>query len=286
MKKNLLYIACLLFVLASLTMPTRAQIKVPAPSPTVTLVQEIGLTKVELRYSRPGMKGREIFGHLIPYGKVWRTGANQNTRLTFYEEMIVGGKKFPKGVYALHTIPGKKEWTIIINKKQGFGNRYDQSQDLHRFKVKPAKTDVTYETCTIDFSNFDKNSADIRIAWENTMVSFRIATEVDKKIVKQIDRMMDNPEKTLAGAYYTSARYYLETGRDLNKALKWATKAAELRPDAYWMLFYKARIEGKLKKYKTAIATAKLSIKAAEVRKNPDFIRMNKELIAQWEKMK
>lgn len=262
----------------------QAQIKVPAPSPTVTLVQEIGLTKIELRYSRPGMKGRKIFGHLIPYGKVWRTGANQNTRLTFDEPVTIGGKTFPKGQYALHTIPGKNEWTIIINKKQGYGNRYDASQDLHRFKVKPQRTDLVYETCTIDFSNFDKNSADLRIFWEHTMVAFRVKTEVDKKVMAQIDQTMKNPERSLAQAYYTSARYYLETGRDLNKALEWATKAAKIRPDAYWMLHYKAKIEGKLKKYKQAIATAKLSIEAAKVRKNPDFIRMNKELIAEWEK--
>lgn len=273
-----------LMILASLW--AQAQIKVPAPSPTVTLMQEIGLTKIELRYSRPGMKGRKIFGKLIPYGKVWRTGANQNTRLTFYEPVTIGGKTFAKGQYALHTIPGKNEWTIILNKKQGYGNLYDGSQDVHRFKVKPQRTKLTYETCTIDFSNFDKNSADLRIFWENTMVAFRIKTEVDKKVMAQIDQVMKNPERSLAQTYYSSARYYLETGRDLNKALEWATKAAKLRPEAYWMLYYQAKIEAKLKKYKQAIATAKLSIEAAKVRKNPDFIRLNEELIAECKKGK
>ncbi|EAY31931.1 DUF2911 domain-containing protein [Microscilla marina] len=277
-------LACLLVMLTGWW--AQAQIRVPVPSPTVTLLQEIGLTKIELRYSRPGMKGRKIFGHLVPYGKVWRTGANQNTRLTFYEPVTIGGKKIPKGQYALHTIPGKIEWTIIINKKQGYGNRYDPTQDVHRFKVKPQRTKLVYETCTIDFSNFDKNSADLRIFWENTMVAFRIETEVDPKVMKQIKKVMDNPARTLAQAYYTSARYYFETGRDLNKALEWATQAAKLRPDAYWMLHYQAKIEGRLKKYTQAIATAKLSIAAAKVRKNPDFVRMNEALITKWKKLK
>ncbi|OJJ17126.1 hypothetical protein BKI52_30915 [marine bacterium AO1-C] len=284
MKQILLNLTCLVCLLACVPTLTQAQIKVPAASPTVTLVQEIGLTKVELKYSRPGMKGRKIFGALVPYGKVWRTGANDNTRLIFSEEVTIGGKQISKGVYALHTIPGPQAWTIILNKKQGFGNDYDASQDVHRFKVQARRTGLAYETFTIDFANFDKASADLRIFWENTMVSFKITTNVDKKVMGQINRMMDNPERSLAGAYFTSARYYLETGRDLNKAYGWIKKATQLRPKAYWMWHVQAKIEGKMKKYKAAIATAQQSIKVAKERKNPDYVRLNEELIAKLKK--
>ena len=279
MKRTILNLACVL-ILLSVASLAQAQIKVPAASPTVTLMQEIGLTKVELKYSRPGMKGRKIFGALVPYGKVWRTGANNNTRLIFDEAVTIGGKQIPKGVYALHSIPGKQQWTIILNKKQGFGNDYDGSQDVHRFKVKARKTGIAYETFTIDFANFDRTSADVRIMWENTMVSFKITTNVDKQVMSQINRMMANPERSLAGAYYTSARYYFETGRDLNKAYTWIKKATQLRPKAYWMWHIQAKIEGKMKKYKAAIATAKKSIEVAKERKNPDYVRLNEELIA------
>ncbi len=284
MKKKLLSLILPMIVLAWIPVLTQAQIKVPAASPTVTLVQEIGLTKVELRYSRPGMKGRKIFGALVPYGKVWRTGANDNTRLTFSEAVTIGGKQVAKGVYALHTIPGPQSWTIILNKKQGFGNAYDASQDVHRFKVQARRTGLAYETFTIDFANFDKASADLRIMWENTLVSFKITTDVDKKVMGQINRMMANPERSLAGAYFTSARYYFDTGRDLNKAYEWIKKATQLRPKAYWMWHVQAKIEGKMKKYKAAIATAQKSMAVAKERKNPDYVRLNEELIEKLKK--
>ncbi|HAS45961.1 MAG TPA: hypothetical protein DCS93_36095 [Microscillaceae bacterium] len=279
MKQTLLNLTCVVWVLAFVSTSTQAQIKVPAASPTVTLVQEIGLTKVELKYSRPGMKGRKIFGALVPYGKVWRTGANDNTRLVFSEAVTIGGKQISKGTYALHTIPGQQTWTIILNKKQGFGNAYDPSQDVHRFKVQARRTGLSYETFTIDFANFDKASADVRIMWENTMASFKITTSVDKKVMSQINRMMANPERSLAGAYFTSARYYFDTGRDLNKAYEWIKKATQLRPKAYWMWYVQAKIEDRMKKYKEAIATAKKSMAVAKERKNPDYVRLNEKLI-------
>ena len=284
MKQTLLNLTCIVCVWFLVSPSAQAQIRVPAASPTVTLVQEIGLTKVELKYSRPGMKGRKIFGALVPYGKVWRTGANDNTRLVFSETVTIGGKQISKGTYALHSIPGQQTWTIILNKKQGFGNAYDPSQDVHRFKVQARRTGLAYETFTIDFANFDKTSADLRIMWENTMVSFKITADVDKKVMSQINRMMANPERSLAGAYFTSARYYLETGRDLNKAYEWVKKATQLRPKAYWMWHVQAKIEGKMKKYKAAIATAQKSIEVAKERKNPDYVRLNEKLIAKLKK--
>ena len=148
----------------------------PAASPTATLTQKIGNTEMVIIYSRPSLDGRDM-AKLAPAGKVWRTGANANTKINFDKDVMLGGKAVPAGEYSMYSIPGESEWTIIINKAKSWGTQYDEAQDVVRFMVTPTKTSETVETLRIDMTDFDKNAKDnanIEIAWANVSVKFPI----------------------------------------------------------------------------------------------------------------
>ena len=263
-----------------------AQLKTPAASPTVTMVQDMGISKVTLTYSRPGMKGRKIFGDLVPFGNVWRTGANASTTLEFSEPISFAGTEVPAGKYAIYTVPNKDSWKIMISKALGWGaGNYDESADVASFEVKPVKTDITYETFTIDFSDFTNEGAHLNIYWENTKVSFPMEMDADKAVMAQLDRMMQNPEASLAGTYYQAAQYYFDTERDTDKALEWVNKALEYNPNPYWVIRLKSRLLARKKDYKAAIATAKESLEKATAAGNMDYVKLNNDAIAEWEKM-
>jgi len=271
-------------------MSVNAQVQTPAPSPLSTVSQKVGLTDFSITYSRPSMKGRKVFGELVPFDKMWRTGANASTKLKFNKETTIAETKIPAGEYALYAIPAKDEWTIIIHKNTSYwgtgGENYKEEEDVVRFKVKPVELNDKTETFTIDFENLTRTSADITLRWENTAIRFKAETGVDAEIEAQIEQFDKNPEASLTNSYFLAASYYLEKGKELDKALKWATKATEIRPDAYWMLRTKALIQAKQKDYKGAIATLKKSSEKAKERGNDDYVNMNKKSIAEWIKLK
>ena len=259
---------------------TIAQLKTPQPSPLANIKQVVGLTEVNIEYSRPGMKDRKVFGELVPFGKIWRVGANASTKIDINENVKIGGKEVPKGKYALYAIPGETEWTIILNKNLtlwGAGG-YNQEEDLTRFNVKPTKLSDAVETFTIDFSHLTSNSGLINLAWENTKVSLPIETNSNEAVEMQIKELLvDGPG---AGTYYGAARYYLDNGKDLNMALIWINKAIEKRPDAFWYVHQKAKIQGKLGKTKEAIATAEESMNMAKKAEDDyGYIANNEKLI-------
>ncbi len=263
-----------------------AQLKTPAPSPTVTMVQDMGISKVTLTYSRPGMKDREVFGNLVPFGKVWRTGANASTTLEFSEPIKFAGNEVPAGKYAIYTVPNEDNWKIIVSKALGWGaGNFDESMNVASFEVKTEKLANAYETFTIDFSDFTQNGAHMNIKWENTKVSFALEMSTDEAVMAQLERMMKNPEASLAGTYYQAAQYYFDTDRDTEKALTWVNKALEYNPNPYWVIRLKSRILAKKKDYKAAIETANMSIEKATEAGNMDYVKMNKDAIAKWEKM-
>ena len=264
----------------------QAQIKSPQPSPTSTIKTTVGLTDVEVVYARPGAKGREVFGDLAPYGKIWRTGANASTKISFSDEVQLAGKKVPAGQYALYTIPGKDEWTVIIHKNTkhwGVGD-YKEAEDQARFKVK-AKTAKDYvETFTIDFSHYKQASAHLNLMWANTVVAIPVTAEIDSKMEAQIKASItDATAKVSARDYASAAGYYLESGKDLNKALGWMDKALEERPEAFWYMHMKAKILGKLGKTKEAIKVAEMSKEKAKSNPQGDFgyVKNNDNLIAE-----
>lgn len=280
--KNVFFTVALLMVA---TLFVNAQVKTPAASPTAKIMETIGMTDVEIAYSRPSMKERQIFGGLVPYGEIWRTGANASTKITFSSDVVIEGNDLKAGTYALYTIPNEGEWTIIFHKNTtywGVGG-YKEEEDAFRFNVKSTKIENTVETFTIGVSNMGLGTANIDISWENTMVSFPIDTKVDAQVQSSI-------EKTLAGPsmddYYQAASYNFMADKDLKQALEWITLAMEKGGnEKFWMVRRKALIEAKLGDYKAAIASAKLSLELAEKAGNKDYIRMNEESIKEWKKM-
>jgi hypothetical protein len=256
------------------------QIQMPQASPSANISQKIGLTDVSIEYSRPSMRGRKIFGELVPYGEVWRTGANAATIITFKTEVIIEGNKVPAGVYALYSIPGKNEWTMILssNTKLWGAVGYNQEDDFLRFKVKPGKTGQKYETMEINFVDITDTGTSVAIKWENTRVKFRIETEVDSIVMGQIKELVLDQEPQNPGLYYQAANYYFTNNKDMNQAYDWINKSVNSDPK-YWTVHLKAKIELALGKKKEAIESAQKSMDMAREAKNPDYVGLNERLI-------
>ncbi len=260
------------------------ELQTPAPSPLSTVTQIVGLTEVSVTYSRPGVKGRDIFGDLVPHDKLWRTGANMSTNIKFSDAVMLEGNAVPAGEYALFTIPGKKKWTIIISKNMGPGtSKYKQEDDVARFKVDAVSTGKPVERFTIGIADMTDNSARIVLSWANTEVSFGMMVETDKKVMAQIDQMVKNQDVSDANVLYRAADYYFNHDKDNAMALKWADRAVELEPEAFWMLRLKSRIQAKMGDYKAAIKTAEMSLKAAEKAGNEQYVQFNQSAIAEWQ---
>lgn len=253
-------------------------IKTPPPSSTQTIKQEFGIGSIELSYSRPNVKSRKVFGDLVPFGQVWRTGANGATTLTFSEEVMVGGTKVPPGKYGLLSIPDKAEWTFILTKQTNVTSpgAYKQESDLVRVKAKPMTTTSPQETLTMQFANVKPASTELQIMWDNQVVSLPINTDVDTKIMAQIDDAFNKDNRP----YFQSAMYYLDNGKDMNKALAWFDKAVEMQPNAYWIHHQRANALVKLGRKDEAKKTAQKSMDLAKQQNNMDYVRLNEKLIA------
>jgi hypothetical protein len=251
----------------------------PAPSPACTLKQHVGLTDIEIVYSRPGVKGRPIFDGLVPYGQVWRTGANNATKITFSTPVKLNGAEIPAGTYALFTIPGETEWTIIINKgaAQWGAFQYNETNDLVRVKATPVKLSQTIETFTIEFTDIRDESATLNLLWEKTLVPVKVEIELTSKLVPQIEAVMSAAEGRKP--YYQAALFYYDHGQDLQKASKWVDAAIAER-EAYYIVNLKARILAKLGDKAGAIAAAKRSTELAIKAKDTGYVKLNEDLIS------
>jgi len=252
-------------------------IKTPAPSPPQFVRQDFGLSNIELSYSRPGVKGRTVFGDLVPYGKVWRTGANQATTLTFGDDVIIGDTKVPAGKYGLLTIPAQDEWTFIITRQLDVTSpaAYKQDQDVLRVKASAHELPFALETFTILFADVTSNSCDLQIIWDKTVVALPIRTDIDTRVMAQIDNSLNKDNRP----YFTAALYYLDNGKDLSKALEWFDKAIVQDPKAFYAVYQKARCQAKMGKKQEAIATAKRSIELSKQANNADYVALNEKLI-------
>jgi tetratricopeptide (TPR) repeat protein len=252
------------------------QLKTPQPSTTQTIKQDFGLGTIELSYSRPNMKGRKIFGDLVPFNDVWRTGANSATTLTFTDDVTIGGTKIATGKYGLLSIPSATEWTLIITKQTDVTSpaAYKQENDVVRVKVKPVMLPKTVETFTATLANITNSSCDLQLSWEKTLVSLKITTEVDSKVMAQIAEAM----KTEKPPYYSAAVYYADNGKDLNQALVWFEKAVEQSPNAYWVHYQRAKALAKAGKKAEAMESSKKSMLLAKEQKNIDYVKLNEKL--------
>jgi hypothetical protein len=277
----------IIFVLAMMiaNYVTEAQIKTPQQSPKSTLTQVVGLTDVEIVYSRPSARGRAIMGDLIPFGKLWRTGANENTTISFSDDVVIDGKKLAKGKYSIFSTPKADNWEIVFySKTDNWGNppSWDEANVALRTNVVPEMLDRNVASFTIGISNIDSNFATLEISWEKTLVGIKFEVPTEKNTMNSIEKTLAGPT---SGDYFSSAQYFFQSNGDIVKARTYVDKALELSVEKpFYYLRLKSLIQAKQGDKKGAIETAKLSLAAAEIAKNQDYVKMNKESIAEWSK--
>ncbi|GDX42180.1 MAG: hypothetical protein RL555_694 [Bacteroidota bacterium] len=271
------------FMLAALLvgsiMTSQAQLRTPAPSPLQTIKQDFGLGSIEIAYSRPAMKGRKIFGDLVPYGNVWRTGANSATTLQFSDEVTIGGVKLAPGKYGLLSIPNKDSWTLIISKQTDVTSpsAYKQEMDVVRVNVPVSKTNDRTENFMIQVDNIKPTQCQIELSWDQVKVALTVDTDIDTRIMQQINTAMQGEKPP----YFNAAMYFMDNGKDLNQALSWFEKAATATPTAYWVLHQLANCQAKLGKKAEAKASAQKSKELALAAKNMDYVKLNDKLLAE-----
>ncbi|MCW3465595.1 DUF2911 domain-containing protein [Chitinophaga nivalis] len=253
-------------------------IKLPAPSPGQTIKQDFALSNVEVSYSRPVKKGRVVMGDLVPYNKVWRTGANNATTITFGEDVTFGGVAVKAGKYGLLTIPGAKQWTVILTSSLDVTSpaAYKQENDVARVTVTPVSLSSAQESFSIAFENVSGDAMTLAISWDKTKVPVAIKADINDKIIANITTAMQSEKKP----YFQAAVYYFENNLDLKKATEWIDQAAAQSPEAFWVMYQKARIHAKAKDVKVAKEAAQKSIELAQAAKNDDYVALNKKLLA------
>lgn len=271
----------LIAIVASLTV--EAQINTPAPSPAAKLMQTVGLTEVMVDYSRPSMRGREIYGNLVPYDKLWRTGANAYTTITFDTNVTIGGSDIEAGTYSIFTKPGASNWEVFFyTDTQGGGipSDWDESKIVAQLTVPVKKMDMPVETFTITIDDVSSTSANLGIIWENTYVAVPFSVPTDATVMKSIDAALNGPT---AGDYYAAAVYYLSEDKDISKAKEWMEKAMSMtEKPAFWQLRQQSLILAKAGDKKGAIEAAKKSLAGAKEAGNDDYVKMNTESLKEW----
>jgi len=279
----------LLLFAVSLCFSLEAQIQTPAPSPSSTLEQKVGLTDVTVKYSRPAMKGRTIFGDLVPYGAIWRTGANQNTVITFSDDVTVQGKELKAGSYAIYTRPNEAVWEVFFyttTDNWGTPQEWDASKVAATVKVETEEIPMPIESFTITIDDLYNNGAALGIMWENTYVGVDFVVPTVDKAMKSIQETMANKEDLQANDYFAAGSYYFSEGVNMEQAKEWVDKAVEMDGGkAYWMMRTQSLIYAKMGDKKEAIAAAKRSLAAAQAAGNQDYVKMNKDSLKEWAKM-
>jgi len=272
----------LLLAMTVCTLAAHAQIKMPAASSTQVITQDFGLGRLELTYSRPNIKGRALFkenSELAPLGKVWRTGANASTKLKVTDPITIGGKALDTGSYAIFTIPGKTEWTIILNKdSKNWGTQYDERDDIFRVTVPADKMKESLETFTMEFANIKPESCELHLMWGTVAVSVPITTNIRDRVRAQVEAAV-GADKVSPNTYFAAANFYYDLDKDLNKALQNVTKATDASPKAFYMFILKAKIERDLGDKASAKTDAQKCIATATEAKNDDYVRMGNELL-------
>lgn len=279
MKKRISLAALILIISSSLF----AQLNLPNASPDAVFKQQVGFMEVEVKYSRPSARGRLVFGGLIPFGEMWRTGAHDATTIRFSENVKLSGNDIPAGTYSLFTIPGQDEWTIVINKTPEMHGTsdYTQEQDLVRFMVKPEKSARYYETFTIEVNDFGKDEAGLFLIWENTQVKFVIKTYVDEKVMAEINERINVKKEDRPSLFYQSSLYYFNNNKDLKQAYAWIQIANGKAQDAGYLQL-QAKIEAALGDFAVALKTLKASTELATTKKLDQIVIANEKLQAEW----
>ncbi|MEY4038476.1 MAG: hypothetical protein RIR67_786 [Bacteroidota bacterium] len=264
---------------------SEAQVKTPQASPRANVFQTVGLTDVEVNYSRPGAKGRPVFGNLVPFGKLWRTGANENTTVSFSDDVTIDGKTLKKGKYALYTVPRIESWDVIFyttTDNWGLPQEFNEANVALRTTVKEEALSKPVESLTINIASLDANFAYLEIYWENSYVALKFEVPTQKTAIANIEKVLAGPT---AADYNSAAQFIFQSNGDLTKALGYINKALDMSVEKpFWFNRLKSLILAKQGDKKAAIEAAKLSLEAAEAAKNQDYVKMNKDSIAEWSK--
>jgi len=259
------------------------QLKLPAPSPLQTLKQAFALSDITVEYSRPGAKGRVVFGDVVPFGKVWRTGANGATKITFGEDVKVEGVEVKAGTYALYSIPNKDSWEMMLYKDLTLGGNvaeYKKENEVLRFISKPTALTEKVENFEINVADITSTTANIELCWEKTRIAFKVTAEIDSKIMKTIESSVIKDNKP----YFQAATYYYDNDKDLKQALEWVDKAIVNNPKAYWVVMLKAKIQFKAKDLKGATVTAEQAKVLATADQDDAYVKQADKLIADAKK--
>ncbi len=274
----------LLITLAfTMSYAVNAQIQTPAPSPFSKLEQKVGLTDITIEYSRPGVKGRKIFGGLEPYGKVWRAGANARTKITFSDDIMMDGQPLKAGTYAIFVTPNESSWDVFFYTDHNGGGapqEWDDSKVAAKSTIQTITIPFNVETLTIDINNITNTSATLDFIWEMTYVSIPFSVSADEVVMTAIDKTLNGPG---FGDYYAAASYYFNEGKDISKAKEWIDKAMSMtETPRFWQLRQQSLIYAKAGDKKGAIAVAEKSLAASKEAGNDAYVKMNKESIAEW----
>lgn len=273
-------------VLSATTFTVNAQINTPSPSPSAEFTQQVGLTKVTVNYSRPGVKDRTIFAQdgLVPFGKMWRLGANSATKITFSDKVKVAGTDLEAGSYAVLAKPMAEEWTLnFYPYESGSWGSYVEKEPAAtaKGKVFTMPENIKVESFSISVGNLKNTGADLEFMWDRTYVAIPMEVYVDERVEEDIKRVLAGPS---GGDYYAAASYYHESGKDLNKALEWIQKATHVDKPMYWQVRREALILADLNRYPEAVKAATKSMELAQKAGNDDYVAMNKKNIAEWSK--
>ncbi|MEG3659090.1 DUF2911 domain-containing protein [Arenibacter palladensis] len=275
-------IALFVFMIA-VSFGVQSQIPTPAASPSSTLIQKVGLTDVKVEYSRPSMRGRTIFGDLVPYDKLWRTGANARTKITLSENVKIGNQELKAGSYAIYTKPGATSWEVMFYTEADGGGTpatWDESKVAAKTTAQVQNLPFQVETFTISIDGLSDNGATLGMYWSDIYVGVKFDVPTDKAVTSAIEKVMKGPD---ANDYYAAAVYYINADKDINKAKEWMDKAMSMtEKPAFWQLRQQSLIYAKAGDKKQAIETAKKSLAAAEAAGNDDYIKMNKDSLKEW----
>lgn len=263
----------------------KAQITHPKASPFAKIEQEVGLSKITIEYSRPAVRGRQIFGSLVPYGRIWRVGANESTKITFDSAVEVMGQSIPKGTYALYAFPEEGEWQLVFHTNTGHWgdgrDNYNPDEDWLRVAVKPEKNEIHQENFMIAFDSITHNAAHLKLLWANTKMTIPLRVDTHAQMEAEIAKQLKvNPS---AQTYYEAARYLQEQGKDFDRALGYLNKALEIGGDTYYFHRVKSLVEAAMGDYNAAIVSAQKSLRIASELKKDEFVRMNKKNIQKWQ---
>jgi hypothetical protein len=271
------------FLIAASCSASRAQLNLPSASPDNQFTQQIGFTDVTVKYSRPSARGRQIFGGLVPFGEIWRTGAHDATTIQFSDSVLVSGNKVPAGTYTLFTVPSPQNWTVIINKATEMHGTsdYEREKDHVRFYAAAEKANRFYETFTIEVNDLDKEEASLYLIWENTQVKLNIRTYADARVMAEINDRINIKKEERPSLFYQSSLYYFNNGKDLEQAYAWIQIANGKAQDASYLQL-QAKIEAKQGNHKSAIATLNKSTELAKTKKLDQIILTNEKLMTEW----